>query len=250
METILNLSYSDNHERNVVDLFLPDQPNGCGLFCIHGGGWSGGSKEQWRSVAQHFCELGFCTASTNYRLSGQAHHPAQMDDVRQAYSFFQAELKSRNLEVDKVAAMGSSAGGHLAAMLGTDRENAPQAVVCYCPVTSICEDLLQIGTLKDCYLQFMGKPEEDAASEYKEASPVLRIQGGEPPFLFIHGDADETVPLVQSTEMAARLINAGGHAEVEVLPGVGHGFGYGVVSDSQKMSVARMEGFLREQFGL
>ncbi len=250
METILNSAYSDNHERNLVDIFLPDSPNGLGLFCIHGGGWGGGNKEQWHSVAQHFCDLGYCAASTNYRLSGHAHHPAQIDDVRQAYAFFQAELKSRNIEVARIAAMGSSAGGHLAAMLGTDGENAPQAVVCYCPVTSVCADLLQIGTLKEAYLKLMGRPEPEAENDYREASPVLRIKGGEPPFLFIHGDADKTVPLVQSTEMAQRLRNAGGHAEVEVLPGVEHGFGYGVVTDAQKLSIARMEGFLSEQFGL
>jgi acetyl esterase/lipase len=250
METILNSAYSENHERNVVDLFLPDQPNGCGLFCIHGGGWGGGKKEQWHSVAQHFCELGYCAASTNYRLSGHAQYPAQIDDVRQAFSFYQQQLESRNIEVNKIAVMGSSAGGHLAAMLGTDTENAPQAAVCYCPVTSICADLLQIGTLKDSYLKLMGKPEEDAPDDYKAASPILRIDGSEPPFLFIHGDADATVGLIQSTEMAERLKNAGAHAEVEVLPGVEHGFGYGVVTDAQKLSLARMEGFLSEQFGL
>ena len=70
------------------------------------------------------------------------------------------------------------------------------------------------------------------------------MTGDEPPFLFVHGDADSTVPVGQSEAMAQRLGEAGVRTELQVLPGVGHGFGYGTTTEPQRMSLALVEAFL------
>jgi len=85
---------------------------------------------------------------------------------------------------------------------------------------------------------------------YTRASPVDRVCGEEPPCLFLHGDADATVPLQQSRDLHGRLVAAGVTSELVVLPGVKHGFGYGVESPAQKRALAESERFLQEQFSL
>jgi acetyl esterase/lipase len=263
MQTVLGIPYSDKHDLNKLDLFLPDQPNGCCLFCIHGGGWSAGGRPQWHAVANHFAAMGYVAVSTSYRLVPQSIFPAQVEDVRLAMAFVRARAKEYGFGPAKMAAMGSSAGGHLAALLATIgpddslgltdelalRDTRPNAVVPYCPVTTLCAGHHQNGSLTDAYLQFIGKPESEAGEAYRRASPMERVTGAEPPFLFIHGDADDTVPLSQSEEMSRRLKEAGVRSEVAVLPGVGHGFGYGVTTNAQKQAVRLMEAFLRSVFG-
>jgi len=263
VETILDVPYGEKHELNKLDLFLPDEGNDCCLFCIHGGGWGGGGRRQWHAVGQHFCELGYVGVSTSYRLTPDHKHPSQIEDVRLAMSFVRSRAEEYGFDTGKVATMGSSAGGHLTALLATIGEDdplgdtpelevkdtRPNAAVCYCPVTTLCRGPQQNGTLKEAYLKFIGAPESEAGDAYRQASPLERVDGEEPPFLFIHGDADETVPLSQSEKMCERLKANGVRAEVAVLPGVGHGFGYGVTTDAQKESIKLMENFLASVFG-
>jgi len=263
MRTIFDIPYRDRHELNMLDMFLPEnRSNGCCLLCIHGGGWSGGSRPQWRSVAKHFCDLGYVSVSTSYRLAPDSRFPAQIEDVRLAMAYVRSRAEEYGFEFSKVAAMGSSAGGHLAALLATIgaddplgdspelsiKDTRPNAAVCYCPVTTFCAGPLQEGRLANSYIALMGGPESEMADAYRQASPVERISGVEPPFHFIHGDADQTVPLIQSIEMSRRLEEAGVRSAVSVLPGVGHGFGYGVTSGPQKESLEIMEGFLADCF--
>ena len=263
MTVNLDIPYSDRHELNKLDLFLPESGgNGCCLFCIHGGGWSGGSRPQWHSVAQHFCGLGYVGVSTSYRLAPDCKFPSQIEDVRLAMAYVRSRAEEYGFDPSKVAAMGSSAGGHLTALLATIgegdpfgdgpelglKDTRPNAAVCYCPVTTFCAGPLQEGRLANSYIALMGGPESELGDAYRLASPVERIDGSEPPFHFIHGDADQTVPLIQSTEMSRRLEEAGVRSAVSVLPGVGHGFGYGVTSEPQKESLKIMEGFLSEYF--
>jgi len=264
MEAILDVPYGEKHELNKLDLFLPDAGNGCCLFCIHGGGWGGGSRQQWHAVAQHFCELGYVGVSTSYRLTPDYQHPSQIEDVRLAVSFVRSRAGEYGFDAGKVAAMGSSAGGHLAALLATIGEDdplgdtpelvikdtRPNAAVCYCAVTTLCGRQRKNGALKESYLKLIGAPESEAEDAYRQASPLERVDGNEPPSLFIHGDADETVPLSQSERMSERLKANGVRAEVAVLPNVGHGFGYGVTTDAQKESIKLMEAFLASVFGL
>lgn len=94
-----------------MDWYLPDEPNGRGLLWIHGGGWENGRKEQWGSVAEHFCRLGYTCASAEYRLVPNSDLDGMVADVRLAMQAFRARDKELGFESNLVAAAGSSAGG-------------------------------------------------------------------------------------------------------------------------------------------
>jgi acetyl esterase/lipase len=242
-----------------MDLFVPDQPNGAAVLLVHGGGWRGGDKAQWHTTALHLAGRGYVCASATYRLAPAAKFPAQIEDVRLAMAVFRAGAAQMGFAPSRIAAMGSSSGGHLAALLGTIAagdalgmtaempvdDTRPNAVVAYCPVTDLHQNRPD-AVIPDAVLDLLGRGEADDPALYRQASPVDRITGQECPFLFVHGDADTTVPHVFSLEMAAKLRQVGVGAEVEILPGVGHGFGYGVLSDAQKQSLALVQRFFEK----
>lgn len=107
------------HERQKLDLYLPTPTNGPlpVIIWIHGGAWRAGSKEQCR--AARFSQRGYAVASLNYRLSQHAVFPAQIEDCQAAVRWLRANAAKCRLDPERFGAWGSSAGGHLVALLGT-----------------------------------------------------------------------------------------------------------------------------------
>jgi acetyl esterase/lipase len=258
VKELLDIPFSREHtDARLIDVFLPDAvaANRRCILCIHGGGWSAGGRRQWHSLARHFCEQGYVTASADYRLAPAFTFPAAIEDVRLSMAWLRARADEFGFAATRVVALGSSAGGHLVALLATIRpddplgltneapspETVPDAVICYCPV-------LDVGAWAkhspESVKAFIGRPAEEAPDICAQASPPMRISGDEPPFLFLHGDADDTVPVAESVTMAEKLKAAGVRADVVILPGVGHGYGYGVNTPAQKESIARIARFL------
>jgi acetyl esterase/lipase len=105
---------------NKLDLRKPS--TGAGPFptviWIHGGGWKGGSRTDVFQAYRLVCS-GYAVASIDYRLSGTAPFPAQIYDVKAAIRFLRANAKTYNLDPQRFATFGSSAGGHLAALAAT-----------------------------------------------------------------------------------------------------------------------------------
>ncbi len=119
------------HARNKLDLYwLPVLKSGPVVYLsakadhplpvivwIHGGGWSGGSKEGCPAV--RFVGKGYAVASINYRFSQQALFPAQIEDCKAAIRWLRANATKYNLDAGHIGVWGASAGGHLVALLGT-----------------------------------------------------------------------------------------------------------------------------------
>ncbi len=243
MQKRLDIEYrNEGCEAHRLDVFLPEQSNRRLLFFIHGGGWTAGNKEQWHSVMEHFCELGYVCVSVRYRLAPQYPFPAQWDDVRLAFDFVKAQSGAWDFDLSKIAVWGSSAGGHLAAMLAN--ENQPAAAVGLCPVFSILPDA-RINIAESVEALLGGTPAENLELA-RAASPIERITKNTAPFLIVVGDADDVTPLQHQEAMRAKLEENGVPVEAVVLPGVDHGFGYGVASDAQKTTLACAERFLEE----
>ena len=117
---LYNLEYiQGGHERNKLDLYLPEKPKGPMplIVCVRGGGWGAGSKE----AVPAFPMLldGYAVASINYRLLQHAPFPAKIQDCKAAICWLRAHAKQYRLDPGHIAVMGHSAGGHLVALLGT-----------------------------------------------------------------------------------------------------------------------------------
>ncbi len=230
------------HERQKLDLYLPKDGSNLPLIInIHGGAFKMGSKEQ--GVPLEYLSQGYAVASINYRLSQHAKFPAQIEDSKAAVRWLRAHAAEYRLAPDRFAAWGSSAGGHLAAMLGTtgdaknfdvganlDQPSRVQAVVDYFGPTDFLQmdaHRLPNGMTHDP----AGSPESEliggAIQEHKDkvarANPITYVTPGDPPFLICHGDADPLVPHHQSELLEAALRGAGVPVTFYTVKGAGHG---------------------------
>jgi acetyl esterase/lipase len=114
-----DLPYVTNgHQRQKLDLYIPKSEEKLPLIIrIHGGAWLAGSKES--EGPGDFVRNGYAVASINYRLSQHAIFPAQIEDCKSAVRYLRANAQKYNLDPNRFAVWGASAGGHLAALLGT-----------------------------------------------------------------------------------------------------------------------------------
>jgi acetyl esterase/lipase len=195
---------------------------------IHGGAWVNGNKEN--TPALFLLEQGFALASIRYRLSGQAAFPAQIEDCRAAIRFLRTNAAKYGYDAGKIGVWGSSAGGHLVALVGTmgTGDDKVQAVVNWYGPTNLRRMSMHASVIDhDSPIapesRLIGATVQQNAELAERANPITYITKDDPPFFIQHGDADSTVPLEQSELLYEALQAAGVPVEFEVLHGAGHG---------------------------
>lgn len=218
--------------RRAFDLIVPDaEPRQIPLLMwIHGGGWCGGEKRICNEFERFSCH-GCAVLSIDYRFSQDAPFPAQLIDCKSALRWARAHAAEYGYNAARVIVGGSSAGGHLAALMGVSNEaaaydcgenleqsSAVQGVVDFFGPTDLSPE--RLPALKDELLALLGGDPALAA----QASPLRLISGREPPFLILHGSADPLVPVVQSRAFYQSLTQAGVCAHYCEVPGGDHGF--------------------------
>jgi len=215
------------------------------VLWIHGHRWSRGSKEQRPPV--NFMAEGYIVVSIDYRLSEEAPFPAQIEDCKAAVRWLRAHAATYHLDPDHIGAGGHSAGGHLAALLGTsggvaelegDGDNSTfssriQAVCDMSGPTDILSFYESVSSAtqgssvraKSSIEQFLGGSVEQNKAKAIAASSISYISKDDPPFLVIHGENDLSIPVSQSEVFVEKLKVAGVDATLEVAEGRGHGVG-------------------------
>jgi len=221
-----------------LDLYLPEKPVGKLpiIVWVHGGGWNKGSKD--RCPAVWMVTNGFAVASVQYRLSTEAQWPAQIKDCRDAVRWLRDNAKKYQLDEDQIGAWGSSAGGHLVALMGTlefaKDEGTPARIQAVCdwfgpsdlltmPSNNVGPGRTEDDTAKSNAAQLLGAPVNKVPEKAKVASAFHQVSKDDAPFLIMHGDADPQVPLEQSTRLHEKLKEAGVLSEYVVIKGGGHG---------------------------
>ena len=239
MKLVKDLPYiADGHDRNKLDLYLPEKADGPlpVVLYVHGGAWQTGNKESAR-VFLSLVEHGYALAACNYRLSQDAKFPAQIEDCKAAVRWLRANAAKYHLDPDHIGAMGGSAGGHLAALLGTtaktkatggkrgnlDQPSGVQAVVDLFGPTDFLQMNGRHGGPDSPEAKLLGGPVSEHKDLAKQANPITYISSSTPPFLILHGVEDKTVPIGQSELLAAALKKAGVDVNFLRIEGAGHG---------------------------
>jgi acetyl esterase/lipase/esterase/lipase superfamily enzyme len=223
-----------------LDLYRPDPPGPTPrplVVWIHGGGWTSGSKANPR--AARLVARGYVVASIRYRLSHEAVFPAQIHDCKAAIRWLRANAGKYGIDPERIGAWGSSAGGHLVALLGTSGSVASlegttntvrassrvRAVVDFCGPADLSALRRPVDreTAKGAVVRLLGGTPEEKPELAALASPVSHVTEDDAPFLIVHGRDDRTVPPEQSEKLHETLVGAGVDSTLKLLDGVGHG---------------------------
>ena len=238
--TLRNIVYAHASGHDLLlDLYLPpgDQKPRPVIVFFHGGGWRVGSKAEVEKKAVLLVgETGYALASVNYRLSQDARWPAPIIDGKTAVRWVRANARRYHLDPHRVGAMGFSAGGHIAAMLGVTagitaledpgmgNPNESSRVQAVCdvsgpvdlsiPTTSIIGKLSVFGEL--------GGTAQAKPDLVRQADPSLYVKAGDPPFLIIQGEEDRLVVPAHARKLYDALKAKGVDATLDLVPGEGH----------------------------
>ncbi len=263
-----DVPYTDGVEPQLLDVCLPVSDDAVGrgqeprpaIVSIHGGSWRRGDKAAvtWRGICQWFASEGYVTVSINYRLAPEHTFPAHFEDATDAVRWLRDEeqVEAFNLDPDRIGVFGGSAGGNLAALLGTKGEGdwttgtRVAAVVDLSAPIDLTEAGAQLGGLTDEFrrvqLDYLGCTDLlcDAA---REASPNYWVDETDPPFFVAHS-IDEFVPLEQSEHFVDVLRDAGVRADLVTVEGTAHAAAL-LTEDMQGRIVAFFAETLRDRVG-
>jgi acetyl esterase/lipase len=252
--TVVDVAYLAPDRAEKLDLYLPatpapGAPPAPAVVWIHGGGWTGGTKNEARAkeICTTLTAAGYVAVSIDYRL-GEGAWPTNIYDCKNAVRFLRAHAAEYHLDPNRIAVAGGSAGGHLALMVGlTADDPAFEPTVAATPYPGVSSavraivDLYGITNLltrqkPDAKGKLTGELVDGGATKvygatreanpalWRTVSPVTHIGKKSPPVLILHGRADATVDYEQSVELAAVLKKNGVPHELHLIDGIGHTF--------------------------
>jgi acetyl esterase/lipase len=249
----LDVAYATGSNAQKLDIYLPNESKGLNpvIIHIHGGAFMFGDKADFQlKPILEALKNGYAVVSMNYRLSGEAKFPAQIQDVKAAIRFIRANAAKYQLKTDKIAVWGGSAGGHLSALAGTagdiaalddlslgnpNESSRVQAVVnWFGPINFLTMDghfkasgkgKMDHDSLNSPESRLWGKAIQTIPDSVKTANPETYISGDDPAFFIQHGSLDKLVPTEQSLDFSKKLIEILGKDKVtiEILEGAQHG---------------------------
>ena len=250
-----------------LDVYLPERAANPVpvLIWIHGGGWRAGSRD----LGPHMLEPvahGFAMVSASYRLSSEAIFPAQIEDCKTVVRWVRSSAAQYGFDPTRVGAWGSSAGGHLVALLGvtgsTEEFDTNEYAGLSSEVQAVCDwfgptDFLRMN-------DFPGTIDHDAADSPESvlvggaiqentdlvsaANPISYVSPKTPPFLIVHGSEDRLVPHHQSELLHAALLEASADTTLYTVTGGDHGF-TGAEKDTKSSLIDMAIGFFERCLG-
>jgi acetyl esterase/lipase len=245
-----------------LDLLSPASGEGPfpAILIIHGGAWRAGNKTDVRPIMPEFVKHGYVAVSPQYRFCPKDVFPAQVHDVKAAVRWIKANARKYRIDPDRIGAIGFSAGGHLALLLGVtgaadglegSGEAGPssgdtriKAVVNYFGPTDLAApDIPDIS--KPLVKDFLGGTPEAKPDAAKRASPVTYVSKDDAPVLTFQGTNDPLVPFNQAVKLAQAMTKAGVPGRVELLIGASHGWGGAEMERSKSETFSFFECYLK-----
>lgn len=244
-----------------LDLHLPDDPPAGLIVWVHGGAWRGGSRENVDLIG--LVARGWAVASVDYRLSTVARFPAQVHDIKAAIRYLRAHAIEYGYPTNRFAIAGSSAGAHLAALVGVTSgvaelegsvggDNAASSDVHAIVdlygasnLTTILKQSTPFGlNMRAPALELLLGGQPDSVPELTRlASPVFHVDPSDPPLLLQHGDQDPQMPVSQALELLGAYEAAGLAVDFKIM----HGSAHGGPAFTEDANLALIDQFLRER---
>ena len=234
-----DVAYLPEDRREKADLYFPAKilegnrlPT---VLLMHGGGFNDGDKARGREVQMglELAKHGYAVMSINYKLWNKEAKaptwPQSLYDAKTAVRWLRKNADRLKIDPDRIAAIGNSAGGNLAAMLaltvpkdGLDPKEPDGALSSSVRCAVDFYGAVDLPNYHDMKM-FLKTREEDPAV-YRKASPLAYVRADAPPLLIVHGTKDETVPHSQAETLAAALKKAGADYQLELVPDAPHTF--------------------------
>ncbi len=222
-----------------LDLYLPAESKGDVpvIVFVHGGGWKNGSKDSGKRGAW-LVTHGFAIASISYRLTDAGQWPDQINDCYAAVRWVRKNAKKYGFNRERVGCWGTSAGAHLAALMGTrpypGRERVSSRVqatadwfgpteLLTMPPNNVGNGRTEEDVANSNGAKLLGSTVKDVPELAKDASALSNVSEDDSPFLIMHGTADMGVPIIQSEKLHAALTAAGVSSTFVSLKGAKHG---------------------------
>lgn len=265
--TYSNIPYAnDTLKKHLLDIYLPQSAtkNTPLVVWVHGGAWMLNDKyadmSYMKNTVKSFLDSGYALASIDYRYSTTAPFPAQIIDCNQALEFLYQHAEQYKLDKNRIALIGFSAGGHLASLMALSNNNDvkeffPGGLKPHFKIKCVLDfygpsDFLMLANNPDTSINNMRNPVSillgamavDRPDLAKRASPVTYVDKGDPPFLIVQGEKDESVPNTQSKILSSWLTLAGVKNQLIVVPNAPH---YGEMFDAEYIRKS-LFGFLAE----
>ena len=235
-QVLPNITYAtQNNYQSKLDVYKQrDSSTRPTLIYIHGGGWTGGTKETSVMSLMPWFEMGWNVVNVEYRLARVSLAPAAVEDCLCALRWIGANASKYGIDPNRLVVTGESAGGHLALTTGMIPESAgldrecpggplPKvaAIINWYGITDV-GDLLD-GPNRRTYAVAWLSSLQNRSEIASRVSPLTYVRAGLPPVLTIHGDADPTVPYTHALRLQEALERAGVQHQLVTIPGGKHG---------------------------
>jgi len=270
--TLTNVSYASTSSAQKMDIYLPE---GTGPFpivvLIHGGAFMMGDKSGEASNAAALVAKGIAAASINYRLSGEAKYPAQIQDCKAAVRFLRANATKYNLNPDKIGSWGASAGGNLSSLLGTTSgvselegeslgnssysSKVIASVDWFGPINFLTMDaeaaalgfIITTNSSASPESKLIGAAVQTVPAQVAKANPATYITSDDAAFFIQAGSLDRNIPYTQSLNFYNSLKTTLGDNKVtyELISGAGHGGAQFITTSNMSKVIAFFDKYLK-----
>jgi acetyl esterase/lipase len=215
------------------------------ILLVHGGGWVGGSRTDYRFMQNVLAQQQMVAVSIEYRLAPDSTFPAQIEDVKCAVRWVRENAHQYRMNTRRVVAMGASAGAHLVALLGTTQgmpqfegsgghptqSSAIDAMVLHGGPYSLGPLAREMsehptadsGASLKAVNMLLGGNTDPSSKAYIDASPATYVSQKSVPTLLLHGQNDVVVPNSEAVRFATLLRSKGVSSDVLILDGASHG---------------------------
>lgn len=239
-----NIVYTKvENKEMLLDLFHPKIKKRAlspAVILIHGGGWHSGSKTMEHPISVYLAERGYVAVNVEYRMAKEFLYPAGVYDIKTSIRWLKANAKKYNVDTNKIAVLGCSAGAELATFMGTtgniakfegdggykNHSSKVQAIV---NIDGIVDFLHRNSTKfddnpeKPCAANiWLGGNYKVIADKWKEASPITYVDANTPPIVFINSALEDYH--AGRDEFIAKLNEHKIYYEIHTIPNTPHPF--------------------------